>query len=204
MRRRSLLAAALGAVPVAATWSRDYSSRPVRAVVGFPPGGGTDPVARPMTQGIQAPLGQSVVVDNRGGANGRVGLEAVAKSAPDGRTIDHVNSSVVLTNPLFYRNRPSMGSATSRRSAPWQTPRWSSLCRRTSRRRTCASSWRWPGARPAGSISVRADWAASITSASRCCAARPAFRGRSEMATLIGEETAKWAAIIGELNIRLD
>jgi len=50
------------------------------------------------------PLGQSLVIDNRGGANGSVGLEAVAKSAPDGYTIGHVNSSVVLTNPLLYRN----------------------------------------------------------------------------------------------------
>jgi tripartite-type tricarboxylate transporter receptor subunit TctC len=104
MYRRSLLAAALGAVPFAAAWGQDYPSRPVRVIVGFPPGGGTDLVARPMAQGIQAPLGQSVVVDNRGGANGSVGLEAVAKSAPDGYTIGHVNSSVVLTNPLLYRN----------------------------------------------------------------------------------------------------
>jgi len=104
MYRRSLLAAALGTVPVAAAWSQDYPSRPVRVIVGFPPGGGTDLVARPMAQGIQAPLGQTVVVDNKGGANGSVGLEAVAKSPPDGYTIGHVNSSVVLTNPLLYRN----------------------------------------------------------------------------------------------------
>ncbi len=104
MHRRSLLAAALGAVPVAAARGQDYPSRPVRVIVGFPPGGGTDLVARPMAQGVQGPLGQSVVVDNRGGANGSVGLEAVAKSAPDGYTIGHVNSSVVLTNPLLYRN----------------------------------------------------------------------------------------------------
>src|SRR5437763_1500946 len=86
MHRRSLLAAALSAVPVAATRGQDYPSRPVRVIVGFPPGGGTDLVARPMAQGIQSPLGQSVVVGNRGGTNGSVGLEAVAKSAPDGYT----------------------------------------------------------------------------------------------------------------------
>ena len=104
MHRRSLLAAALGAVPIVAAWGQDYPSRPVRVIVGFPPGGGTDLVARPMAQGAQVPLGQSLVIDNRGGANGSVGLEAVAKSAPDGYTIGHVNSSVVLTNPLLYRN----------------------------------------------------------------------------------------------------
>ena len=104
MYRRSLLAVTLGAVPLAAAWGQDFPSRPLRLVVGFPPGGGTDLVARPLAQGIQAPLGQSVVVDNRGGANGSVGLEVVAKSAPDGYTIGQVNSSVVVTNPLIYRN----------------------------------------------------------------------------------------------------
>ncbi len=106
MHRRSLLAAALGAAPLAAAWGQDYPSRPVRVIVGFPPGGGTDLVARPMAQGAQLALGQSLVIDNKGGANGSVGLEAVAKSAPDGYTIGHVNSSVVLTNPLLYRNFP--------------------------------------------------------------------------------------------------
>jgi tripartite-type tricarboxylate transporter receptor subunit TctC len=104
MYRRSLLAVALGAVPLGAAWGQDYPSRPVRLVVGFPPGGGTDLVARPYAQGAQAALKQAIVVDNRGGANGSVGLEVVAKSAPDGYTIGHVNSSVVVTNPLLYRN----------------------------------------------------------------------------------------------------
>lgn len=104
MHRRSLLAAALGGVPLAATWAQDYPSRPVKVVVGFPPGGGTDLVARPLAQKVQSRLGQSFVVDNKGGANGGVGLELVAKSPPDGYTIGHVNSSVVVTNPLLYRN----------------------------------------------------------------------------------------------------
>jgi tripartite-type tricarboxylate transporter receptor subunit TctC len=86
--------------------SQDYPSRPVRLVVGFPPGGGTDLVARPFAQGAQAGLGQSLVVDNKGGANGGVGLEVVAKSPADGYTLGHVNSSVVVTNPLLYRNHP--------------------------------------------------------------------------------------------------
>ncbi len=106
MYRRSLLAATLGAVPLAAAWGQDYPSRPLRVVVGFPPGGGTDLVARPFAQGIQAPLRQSVVVDNRAGANGGVGLEVVAKSPPDGYTLGHVNSSVVVTNPLLYGKFP--------------------------------------------------------------------------------------------------
>jgi len=104
MHRRSLLAAILGSFPLAAAWGEDYPSRPVKVVVGFPPGGGTDLVARPLAAKVQSSLGQSVIVDNRGGANGGVGLELVAKSPPDGYTIGHVNSSVVVTNPLLYRN----------------------------------------------------------------------------------------------------
>lgn len=104
MYRRSLLAAALSVAPLAAARADDYPSRPLRLVVGFPPGGGTDLVARPFAQAVQTPLKQSVVVDNRGGANGSVGLEVVAKSTADGYTLGHVNSSVVVTNPLLYRN----------------------------------------------------------------------------------------------------
>ena len=104
MHRRSLLAVALGGVPFTAAWAQDYPSRPVKVVVGFPPGGGTDLVARPLAAKVQSLLGQSFVIDNKGGANGGVGLEIVAKSPPDGYTIGHVNSSVVVTNPLLYRN----------------------------------------------------------------------------------------------------
>ena len=106
MYRRSLLAATLSAAPLAVARGQDYPSRPVRLVVGFPPGGGTDLVARPFAQGAQVALGQSLVVDNKGGANGSVGLEVVAKSPADGYTLGHVNSSVVVTNPLLYRNHP--------------------------------------------------------------------------------------------------
>ena len=75
MHRRSLLAAALAGLPLAAARSQDFPARPVRVVVGFPPGGGTDLVARPLAQKVQANFGQSVVVDNRAGANGSGALE---------------------------------------------------------------------------------------------------------------------------------
>jgi tripartite-type tricarboxylate transporter receptor subunit TctC len=106
MHRRSLLAATLAMAPFAAARGEEYPSHPVRLVVGFPPGGGTDLVARPYAQGAHAGLGQSLVIDNRGGANGSVGLDVVAKSPADGYTLGHVNSSVVVTNPLLYRNFP--------------------------------------------------------------------------------------------------
>ena len=104
MYRRSLLAAALSAAPLAVARGQDYPSRPVRL------SSASRRAAAPIwwrgrsRQGAQAALGQSLVVDNRGGANGSVGLEVVAKSPADGYTLGHVNSSVVVTNPLLYRN----------------------------------------------------------------------------------------------------
>ncbi|HTR87311.1 MAG TPA: tripartite tricarboxylate transporter substrate binding protein [Reyranella sp.] len=103
MHRRTLLASALAALPLSRAWADQYPSHPVRVIVGFPPGGGTDLVARPFAQSAGQQLGQSFVIDNKGGANGALGLEAVAKSAPDGYTLGHINSSVVVTNPLLYK-----------------------------------------------------------------------------------------------------
>lgn len=86
--------------------ARGYPDRPVRIVVGFPPGGGSDQVARPLSARMPDVLGQPVVIDNRPGANGSIGLSHVAQSPPDGYTIGHVNNVVIAVNPLLYRNLP--------------------------------------------------------------------------------------------------
>ena len=110
MNRRTLLASALAAFPLARAQAQAgaaaWPSRPIRLIVGFPAGGGSDLVARPLAQRMLATLGQPVVVENRGGANGNLGLEVVAKSPPDGYTIGHVNNSVIGVNPLLYSNLP--------------------------------------------------------------------------------------------------
>jgi tripartite-type tricarboxylate transporter receptor subunit TctC len=103
--RRALLAAPLLA-PALASAQGAFPNRPIRLVVGFPPGGGSDLVARPIAQRMSELLGQPVTVENRGGANGNLGLDAVAKSAPDGYTFGHVNNSVIAVNPLLYRSLP--------------------------------------------------------------------------------------------------
>jgi tripartite-type tricarboxylate transporter receptor subunit TctC len=78
------LAAALA--PVAQAQSPSWPNRPIRLIVPFPPGGGTDAFARPLSKVLSQNLGQQVVIDNRGGAGGTLGAELAAKSPPDGYT----------------------------------------------------------------------------------------------------------------------
>jgi tripartite-type tricarboxylate transporter receptor subunit TctC len=83
-RLASLLLAALLAFPAAA---QTFPTKPVRVIVVYPPGGVSDGVARLIAEKIGPGLGQQVVVENRGGAGGAIGMDAMAKSAPDGHTI---------------------------------------------------------------------------------------------------------------------
>jgi tripartite-type tricarboxylate transporter receptor subunit TctC len=82
-----------------------YPARPVRLVVPFAPGGGTDIIARIIAQKLAEPFGQSVVVDNRGGAGGSIGTEIVAKSPADGYTLLMAPTSHVI-NPSIYSKLP--------------------------------------------------------------------------------------------------
>ncbi|HEY0568855.1 MAG TPA: tripartite tricarboxylate transporter substrate binding protein [Xanthobacteraceae bacterium] len=82
----------------------DYPSRPLRLVVAFTAGGTTDFVARLLADKMKAPLGQSVIVDNRPGANGAIGAEYVARSDPDGYTLFFTTVGAVAINPAFRKN----------------------------------------------------------------------------------------------------
>ena len=85
MRSRALLAALLlCAIPAVA---QDWPAKTVKVIVPFPPGGGTDTVARPLAAKLSQMLGQQFVIDNRGGAGGTIGAAVAAKSAPDGYTV---------------------------------------------------------------------------------------------------------------------
>ncbi|MFC7542850.1 Bug family tripartite tricarboxylate transporter substrate binding protein [Siccirubricoccus deserti] len=100
MLRRSLLLAGLAAPAIARAQS-SYPDRPIRFIVPFPPGGGTDTWARIAADGMSPELGQPIVIENRGGAGGMVGTEAAAKAAPDGYTLlftitTHIQSPVVM------------------------------------------------------------------------------------------------------------
>lgn len=104
MNTRYLSALAAAAVTLAATASaQNYPDRPVRVLVGLAPGGGTDSVARIMTQKLADAFGQSFVVDNRPSAGGNVAGEMAAKAAPDGYTLLTITPTHVI-NPSLYRN----------------------------------------------------------------------------------------------------
>lgn len=90
----------------AAAFAQAFPSKPIRIIVAFPAGGGTDIVARIMSPKLSENLGQQVVIDNRGGAAGIVGTELAAKSPPDGYTIFMGTLGNLSVNPLLYSKLP--------------------------------------------------------------------------------------------------
>jgi tripartite-type tricarboxylate transporter receptor subunit TctC len=95
-------AGAVMALSIASAHAQSYPDRPVRAVVPFPAGGGTDILARLLLQRVSERLNANFVIDNRSGAGGTIGTEIVAKAAPDGYTILIASSSHTI-NPSVYR-----------------------------------------------------------------------------------------------------
>ncbi len=95
----------LAAIPPAAA-AEPYPTRPVRLVVPFPPGGTTDIFARTMGERLSRALGQNVVIENRGGAGGNLGSDAVAKAEPDGYTLVMGTVGTHAINQSLYRQMP--------------------------------------------------------------------------------------------------
>ena len=107
-RRQSLLRAITTAILVLVTGAAfaqasAYPDKPIRFVVPYPPGGGTDVIARIVQDRLRAALGQSIVIDNRGGAGGSIGTEVVARSAPDGYTVLFTLSSHTINPAIFSK-----------------------------------------------------------------------------------------------------
>jgi tripartite-type tricarboxylate transporter receptor subunit TctC len=96
----ALTAAAQSSAPA------DFPKQPIRMVVTFPPGGSADAVVRMLTPRLNAKLGQQVVVDNRPGAGGNIGLSIVAKAPPDGYTLGVGAAGALSANSSLYQNMP--------------------------------------------------------------------------------------------------
>ncbi|MBC7780795.1 MAG: tripartite tricarboxylate transporter substrate binding protein [Proteobacteria bacterium] len=102
----SFTAGALGALVLPGSTSfaqaPAWPVKPIRMIVNFAAGGSTDVIARSMAPRLAESLGQQVVVENRVGAGGNIGLEAVARAAPDGYTLLHSSDGALLINPFLY------------------------------------------------------------------------------------------------------
>ena len=94
---------ALAALALAAGFAhaQDYPNKPIRMIVPYPPGGGTDVVARIVNEKLSPELGQPIVIDNKGGAGGSVGTELASKAPADGYTILLTLSSHTINPKLF-------------------------------------------------------------------------------------------------------
>lgn len=101
-----ILALALCAAASLAPAADTYPGKPVRIIVPFPPGGPADALARTVGDRLAQAVGQSVVVDNRPGAGGNIGMELGAKAAPDGHTLVLAPAGNLTVNPFLYRNVP--------------------------------------------------------------------------------------------------
>ncbi len=108
LNRRSALAGLAGALCAASATAQPapWPARPIRLVVPYPPGGSSDIIARSIGQPLSEALGQPVIVDNKPGANGNLGADAVAKSAPDGYTLLLCDVGALAISPSVYTKLP--------------------------------------------------------------------------------------------------
>jgi len=107
--RRSIpavLCAVVSASCAVSVFAQTYPTKPIRVIVPFPAGGGTDIIAREVTNKMSTTLGWSFVIDNKPGSGGNLGVDAVAKAAPDGYTIALGQSSNLAINPSLFSKMP--------------------------------------------------------------------------------------------------
>ncbi len=137
IKRREWMVGALGGVVVGgllgasgAQAADAWPSKPIKIIVPYPPGGSSDIIARSITQPLSEALQQTVLVENRSGANGNLGADFVAKSAPDGYTLLLCDVGALAISPSVYPtlafdpSKDLNGVTTSARGSPARAPRW--------------------------------------------------------------------------------
>ena len=105
MRRHRSMLAAVALLAAAAATAQTYPDRPVRLIAPWPPGGSVDTTARYINEQLGKELGQPVIIENRSGATGNIGSEAVARAKPDGYTL-LINTITIATAPALFPNLP--------------------------------------------------------------------------------------------------
>jgi tripartite-type tricarboxylate transporter receptor subunit TctC len=105
MRLSAVLVCAAMAGAVTAQ-AQSFPAKPIRVIVPYPPGGGSDTIVRPLAQHMTENLKQQVIVENRGGAGGNIGMELAAKAPPDGHAIVFALTAQLAVNPSLYRKLP--------------------------------------------------------------------------------------------------
>ena len=103
MKQSTVAIVALACLCGSSAWAQEYPAKQVRLVLPFPPGGGSDIIARVVAQKLTGALGQPVIVDNRAGASGNIAAEIVAKSPADGYTLLFGNSSLSISPAVFQK-----------------------------------------------------------------------------------------------------
>ena len=137
----------VASAPVHAQDVSPYPSRPIRVLVGFQPGGGSDLLARLIGPKLGERLGQSVVIDNRSGAGGTIAMEITAKSQPDGYTLMVASGSQITNASLLHQSELRFVEKRSHRSRNSRRSRICGWCaRRCSERKPIALAKSKPGA----------------------------------------------------------
>ncbi len=150
--RRRLLAATL-ATPLAAPAlaQAPWPNRPVKVIVGFPPGGSLDVMTRLACEQMTQRLGQSFIVETRSGASGNIGAEAVARAVPDGYTIGTVSMHNVVINPMLFTRLPFDPEGDfAWISAMWDIPNVCAVSAQHCPAKTLAEFLDWAKQRPGG------------------------------------------------------
>lgn len=153
LNRRHLLAApvALAAAPLARpALARSWPARTVRIIVPWPPAGSTDVLVRFYAERLQAMLGQSVVVENRPGAGGNIGVDAVTKSAPDGYTIGIASVGHLAINEFLYARLAYDPHALKLVGVAWELPNVAVVPAEHNPSRTLQEFIAWAKAKPDG------------------------------------------------------
>ena len=151
LHRRPLLLAPGAVLARPAFAQAPWPNRPVRVIVGFPPGGSLDVMTRLACEQMQARFNQSFVVETRSGASGNIGMEAIARATPDGYTIGTVSMHNLLINPLLFTRLPYDAQRDyAWISAMWDLPNVCVVPAQHVQARTVAEFVDWAKQRPGG------------------------------------------------------